>query len=180
MGIFMSAQQGNPVGRWRVWGRATAVTGLGLAVSVLTVIPSSAACNTVLSHFYDPGTEIVPSATVVCAPGGMAIHGSANFGKQSGDRWHGTTSYDYCLYPGNTPGDYFFSGTETLTGSVDGCGKGSFTWTAKGDTASGGTWQVKRGSGTGRLARASGHGTSTTTTSPTLENFGLFQGQFTC
>ncbi|MER5917660.1 DUF3224 domain-containing protein [Streptomyces sp. NPDC001982] len=129
---------------------------------------------------WETGT-VTPSEKIVCASGGTAIHGSATFKAKPGDRWHGTTSYDYCLYPESTPGSYSYSGTETLTGTVDGCGKGSFTYFGKGETASGGTWKIIRGSGTGRLTHASGSGTDTATTDPTtLENWGVFQGQFTC
>ncbi|MFF3877983.1 DUF3224 domain-containing protein [Streptomyces sp. NPDC001978] len=174
----MSVQQSNS--GWRLWGKASGATALSLAICALVATPSSASSNQVLGHFYDTGT-VTPSEKIVCASGGTAIHGSATFKAKPGDRWHGTTSYDYCLYPESTPGSYSYSGTETLTGTVDGCGKGSFTYFGKGETASGGTWKIIRGSGTGRLTHASGSGTDTATTDPTtLENWGVFQGQFTC
>ncbi|MCX4536960.1 MULTISPECIES: DUF3224 domain-containing protein [unclassified Streptomyces] len=160
--------------------RAAGVVALALTASVLAATPGSAADSQILSHYYDPGTEIVPSTDTVCAPGGTAIHGSATFGTQPGDVWQGTTTYDYCLYPESTPGQYRYVGTETLTGSAEGCGSGSFTWIGRGSTAGGGTWRIIRGSGTGDLADARGSGTNTATTSPTLENYGHFRGVFDC
>ncbi|MGW0996439.1 DUF3224 domain-containing protein [Streptomyces sp. NPDC002520] len=160
--------------------KAACVVALALTVSVLAAPYSSAADSRILSHYYDPGTEIVPSLDMVCAPGGTAIHGSATFGTQSGDVWQGTTTYDYCLYPEATPGRYRYVGTETLTGWAEACGSGSFTWIGRGSTAGGGTWEIVRGSGTGDMADAHGRGTNTATTSPTWENFGDFRGVFDC
>ncbi|MEV7524618.1 DUF3224 domain-containing protein [Streptomyces sp. NPDC091371] len=160
--------------------RAAGVVALALTAPVLAATPGSATGSQILSHYYDPGTEIVPSTDMVCAPGGTAIHGTATFGTQPGDVWQGTTTYDYCLYPEPTPGQYRYVGTETLTGSVEGCGTGSFTWIGWGSTAGGGTWRVVPGSGTGDLADARGRGTNTATTSLTLENYGHFEGALDC
>ncbi|MEU9332877.1 DUF3224 domain-containing protein [Streptomyces sp. NPDC048290] len=146
----------------------------------LTAAPATATTPEVLGHYYDSGQEIVPSTDIVCDPGGTAIEGTATFGTEPGDRWSGTTSYDFCLYPTDTPDEYTYEGTETLTGEVAGCGTGSFTWTGTGHTMDGGTWRIVPGSGTGHLAHARGSGTSTATTSATLENYGEFSGVFSC
>ncbi|WP_327250365.1 DUF3224 domain-containing protein [Streptomyces sp. NBC_01244] len=166
--------------QWSI-SRAAGVVTASAMVSVLAAAPATATnSRVVLSHYYDSGTEIVPSENIVCAPGGQAIQGRATFGTRPGDVWQGTTTYDYCLYPEATPGQYRYIGTETLTGSAAGCGTGSFTWIGVGTTAGGGTWRIVSGSGTGDLAGARGRGTNTATTSPTWENYGDFKGAFAC
>ncbi|MEV7284907.1 DUF3224 domain-containing protein [Streptomyces sp. NPDC093252] len=155
---------------------------VSLSLTALTGPPAQAAttASEVLSHYYDSGLEIAPSADIVCAPGGTAIEGTATFGTEPGDLWTGTTSYDFCLYPTDTPDEYTYSGRETLTGSVTGCGTGSFTWIGTGHSMDGGVWRIVAGSGTGDLTGARGSGTSTATTTPALENFGEFAGTFAC
>jgi hypothetical protein len=160
---------------------------LALTSSTLATTAASADTSGVLSHYFDPGTEIIPSTTVTCLPGGSPIHGSATFGTQPGDIWHGTTSYDYCLYSSTTnPGQFAFTGKETFTGSVDGCGAGSFTWIAAGAATVGsptpgvGVWRIIPGSGTGQLRNARGSGTDTAFVTATLQNSGEFDGKFAC
>ena len=79
----------------------------------------------VLTHFTDDGSA-VPSG--IPCPGGQAIQGDATFGVKPGDTWHGTSVYDFCLVPTATPGAFTFSGVETFTGAVDGCGTGTITY----------------------------------------------------
>jgi hypothetical protein len=164
--------------------RAFCVATAALAFFASGAAEADAACAPVLSHYDDPGT--VTASTMACAPGGSAIHGGATFGTQPGDLWHGTSSYDYCLYPTSTPGAYTYAGTETLTGWIKGCGYGAFTWIGAGtfsqDSASpgGGTWQVIPGSGTGALRTARGGGTDTAFVGATLANYGEFDGILHC
>ena len=166
----------------RLAGVVTLVLGLVFAASV----SADAGTMKTLSHFYDPGTEVVPSP-ITCDPGGNPIHGVATFGTEAGDDWVGTTSYDYCVYPQADPTWFSFTGTETLTGTARSCGHtaGSMTWTQEGTfhagtTDGGGQWHVIPGSGTGGLKGARGAGTSTTFVTATLENYGDFSGWFHC
>lgn len=164
----------------------------GAAASGLMLVPVGAASADagtlpVLSHYYDPGTEIVPSTTITCQPGGEAIHGGATFGTQAGDQWQGTTSYDYCIYPLKDPGWYAYSGTETFTGTVTKCGRGTGTMTWRGagtfETGTdngGGLWYITPRSGTGALASAHGAGTSNQDVTATLEDYGYFAGSLGC
>jgi Protein of unknown function (DUF3224) len=166
--------------------RAICTMGLAaVAFSAATPAPANAEASNILADYHDPGTEITPSTAITCGLGGEPIHGSATFGAQTGAKWHGITSYDYCLYLTTVPDKFSYSGTETLTGSVDGCGTGSFTWTGAGtfvlgSSNGGGTWRIVPGSGTGDLANASGSGTDTADVSLTFENDGYFAGEFTC
>jgi hypothetical protein len=170
------------------WAKTAGVAALVLTLSAVVTTSASADSSQILSHFYDPGTEITPS-TMQCNVGGIAIHGSATFGTQTGDLWSGTTSYEYCMYPQTNPGWFSYSGRETLTGSVVNCGAavgtGSFTWTAtgtfqEGTRNGGGQWQIVPGSGTRDLVHISGSGTSTQFVSVTLENYGYFAGTYNC
>jgi len=114
---------------------------------------------TVFTHFQDDGS-IVPSS--LPCPGGQAIHGDATFGVQAGDTWHGTSVYDICLVPGSTPNSFTFSGIETFTGTVDGCGTGTMTYLVShgfaqlspDPTAPNGfqRWSIAPGAGTGGLS----------------------------
>jgi len=165
-------------------GVVALVSGLAFAASASA--SADADTTRTLSHFYDPGTEVVPSP-ITCDPGGMPIHGAATFGTEPGDEWIGTTTYDYCIYPQTEPDWYSFTGTETLTGTVSSCGHtaGSMTWTQAGTFHTGtqdggGQWQVIPGSGTGGLHGARGGGTSTSFVSLALENYGYFSGWIHC
>ncbi|MFJ3903964.1 DUF3224 domain-containing protein [Streptomyces sp. NPDC090025] len=160
--------------------RGAAVTASALTAFGFAAAPGGAAEPALLSHYYDSGTEIVPTPGTACGPGGDAISGRATFGTRAGDVWRGTTAYTYCLYPEATPGRYRYVGVETLTGSAGACGRGTFTWIGRGSTTEGGTWHIAVGSGTGDLTRARGSGTNTATTSPTWENYGTFSGVFSC
>jgi len=64
-----------------------AVATIVLAFSLVGASPARADGLPNLAHFYDAGTEVVPS-TIACNPEGLAVHGSASFGTQAGDRWH--------------------------------------------------------------------------------------------
>jgi hypothetical protein len=166
--------------KWRRWTRTAVLATFIVALSLLGAAPAKADGLATLTHFYDPG-DVVPS-TIVCAPGGLAIHGNATFGTEAGDKWIGTTSYDYCIYP-QSEGWYIFVGTETLTGTVEGCGTGTMTWDQAGTFQvgtdnGGGVWRIV--SGTGALAGITGKGISKTFVSPALENFGYFAGTTQC
>jgi hypothetical protein len=160
---------------------------LALSSATLGTAAASAGTSGGLSHYLDPGNEVIPAPGMTCRAGGSPIQGSAGFGTQPGDSWHGTTSYDYCLYPSATNPDRFaYTGEETFTGSVNGCGTGSFTWIAAGaatmgsSAPGGGVWHIIAGSGTGRLRHARGSGTDTAFVTLTLQNSGEFYGKFAC
>lgn len=164
----------------RLLGVAVLVPGLAFATSAV----ADAGVSRTLSHFYDPGTEVVPSP-ITCDTGGMPIHGAATFGTQPGDDWVGATTYDYCIYPQADAGWYSFTGTETLTGTVRACGHrpGSMTWAQQGTfhqgtQDGGGQWHII--SATGGLRHARGAGTSTSFVSNALENYGYFSGWLHC
>lgn len=165
-----------------LWAVMAAAAMFVLAFSLAGTSSAKADSVPVLAHFFDPGTEVVPS-TITCHTGGTAIHGSATFGTQAGDLWHGTTSYDYCIYPQASPGWYLFAGTETLTGSVAGCGTGTMTWDQagafqQGTDNGGGVWRIVASSG--GLAGIKGGGISKTFVSLALENYGYFAGVTEC
>jgi hypothetical protein len=142
----------------------------------------------VYTHFQDDGSA-TPSS--LPCPGGQAIRGDATFGVQPGDTWHGTSVYDFCLVPASTPGSFTFSGIETFTGTVDGCGTGSITYTVTegfaqlmpSPTAPNGVqrWTIVPGAGTGGLAGVTGgQGVGIFTIQQTLANEGFFAGLLTC
>ncbi|MFI9383728.1 hypothetical protein [Kutzneria sp. NPDC052558] len=166
-------------------GRGLLITAiLALGLGFVSSAPASAGTPEIFSHFYDPGTEIVPSP-ITCDPGGSAIHGEATFGTEAGDDWVGVTTYDYCVYPQAEAGWFSFTGTETLAGTVRQCGPrpGTMTWSQTGTfhagtTDGGGNWRVI--SATDGLGPARGAGTSTTFVTDTLENYGYFSGWFHC
>jgi hypothetical protein len=164
--------------------RASAASAaLAASALVITAAPARAAAPTVLAHDYDNG-QVTPS-TITCGSGGSGIHGHATWGTQAGDRWHGISTYDICVYPLSTPGWSAYHGIETLDGTVDGCGTGSMTWAIQGalhvGTDDGGSiWELVPGSGTGGLAGVSGFGTAHAFVAPTLENYGYFSGIVHC
>jgi hypothetical protein len=142
----------------------------------------------VFAHFSDDGSA-TPS-TIPC-PNGQAIRGDAIFGGQAGDTWHGIAVYDFCLVPAAAPNSITFSGIETFTGTVDGCGTGTITYTVANGfaqltaapTGPNGfqTWTIVSGAGTGGLAGVSGGaGAGVFTIQPTLANEGFFAGLLTC
>jgi hypothetical protein len=142
----------------------------------------------VFTHFSDDGSA-VPS-TIAC-PAGTAIRGDATFGVQPGDTWHGTSVYDFCLVPATAPNSFTFSGIETFTGTVDGCGSGTITYTVANGfaqllpTPSGPNgvqnWTIVGGAGTGGLASVTaGAGAGVFTIQTTLANEGFFAGLLAC
>jgi hypothetical protein len=99
--------------------------------------------------------------------------------------------YDICLVPTSTPGVFTFSGVETFTGTVDGCGTGTITYDLSNGfvqlvpnpTAPNGfqTWTIRPGAGTGGLSGVSGgEGVAIFTIQTTLANEGFFAGSLTC
>jgi hypothetical protein len=165
---------------WVIAASSLALAALGLAV---TAKPAAAASPSVLAHYFDDG-QVTPS-TVTCGPGGSGIHGHATWGTQPGDRWHGISTYDICVYPLSTPGWSAYHGLETLAGSVDGCGTGTMTWAIQGalhtGTDDGGSiWELVPGRGTGGLTGVGGFGTAHAFVAATLENYGYFTGIITC
>jgi hypothetical protein len=174
---------------------ATVLAGLAMAGSALLVWPATPASASggghlvpVFTHFQDDGSA-VPSS--IPCPNGQAIQGDADFGVKPGDTWHGRSVYDFCLVPTATPGEFTFSGVETFTGTVDGCGTGTITY----DVANGfaqlqpnptspnghQTWTVRPGAGTGDLVNVTGgQGVGIFTIQTTLANEGFFAGFLTC
>jgi len=181
--------------RTRVGARFTMLAGVG-AVAVLAALwplaPAQASAGrhtvTVFTHFQDDGS-VVPSS--LPCPGGQAIRGDATFGVQAGDTWHGSSVYDLCLVPAATPNSFTFSGTETFTGTVDGCGTGSMTYTLSEGfvqlspipTSPNGfqRWSIVPGAGTGGLTGVTGgEGVGIFTIQLTLANEGFFAGLLAC
>ena len=137
----------------------------------------------VIAHFFDTGVE-VPS-TFPCVGGVPASSGHATFGTEAGDNWHGVSSYDICVYPSSTPGEFSYYGVETLSGTVDNCGTGTMTWSISGVVTVGAfgdsnVWLLLPGPGTGDLANATGFGQSHSFLAPSFQNFGYFTGTFSC
>jgi Protein of unknown function (DUF3224) len=175
------------------WGVFAGLVAAVLATVAWPVAPAHASDGgprtvAVLAHFQDDGSA-TPSS--IPCPGGQAIRGDATFGVQPGDTWHGTSVYDVCLVPTSTPGAFTFSGVETFTGTVDGCGAGAITYTlANGfahlmpnPTTPNGfqTWTIVPGAGTGALAGVTGgQGVGIFTIQQNLANEGFFAGFLTC
>lgn len=174
--------------------RKSVLAGLAaVAVAMLWPVAPAHASGTphvapVFTHFQDDGSA-VPSS--IPCPNGQAIRGDADFGVKPGDTWHGTSVYDFCLVPASTPNSFTFSGIETFTGTVDGCGTGTITYTvadgfaqlAPDPTAPNGhqSWTIVPGAGTGGLAGVTGGlGVGIFTIQPTLANEGFFAGFLTC
>jgi hypothetical protein len=178
-------------GRWALVAGAVAVAFLA---ALWPFAPAQASTDSgrrlvpVFTHFTDDGSA-TPSS--LPCPGGQAIRGDATFGVQPGDTWHGTSVYDFCLVPASTPGSFTFSGIETFTGTVDGCGTGSITYTVADGfaqleptpTAPNGRqrWTIVPGAGTGGLTGVTGgQGVGIFTIQLTLANEGFFAGFLTC
>jgi hypothetical protein len=176
----------------RRWSVSTGLALVACAVALGPGTPAHASDGghvvTVFTHFQDDGSA-VPSS--IPCPNGQAIQGDADFGGQPGDTWHGRSVYDFCLVPTSTPGAFTFSGVETFTGTVDGCGTGTITYTVSNGfaqllpnpTAPNGaqSWKIVPGAGTGGLAGVSaGQGVGVFTIQQTLANEGFFAGFVTC
>ncbi len=74
--------------------------------------------------------------------------------------------------------------TETFTGTVQGCGTGSMSYSLFSTEDTGGntrvTWQVIEGAGTGELVRLRGHGTQTGLFRSDYSSSGDFRGVVEC
>jgi hypothetical protein len=174
------------------WGMLVSLAALTVVAVLWPLAPAHASGGGqlvgVFTHFEDDGSA-TPS-TIPC-PNGQAIRGDATFGVEPGDTWRGTSVYDFCLVPTATPGAFTFSGIETFTGTVDGCGTGTITYTVANGfaqlmdnpTAPNGhqTWTIVSGAGTGDLASVtSGQGVGIFTIQQTLANEGFFAGFLIC
>jgi hypothetical protein len=188
----------NWTARWRTAGaRCGVFAGVAAAALVAAGWPlapahasgaASPRVAAVFTHFVDDGSA-VPSQ--LPCPGGQALRGDATFGVRAGDTWHGTSVYDFCLVPASAPNSFTFSGIETFTGTVAGCGAGTITYTvadgfaqlAPDPAAPNGhqRWTIVPGAGTGGLAGViGGLGVGIFTIQPTLANNGVFAGVVTC
>ncbi|MEV0032719.1 hypothetical protein [Nocardia sp. NPDC050793] len=144
--------------------------------------------------FHDDGT-VVPTAMeceTIDGVAGVAMEGHATFT----GKWQGAADYKACFYRGlpNLPlGTEYFYGTETFTGSVDGCGTGSMTYKLSdgyvspnvdpvtGQRSGQQIWQISPGGGSGDLAAVnSGSGGARFTISAVGENAGTFTGELRC
>jgi Protein of unknown function (DUF3224) len=175
------------------WGALTGMVAIVLAAVLWPFSPAHASGGGggfvgVFTHFVDDGS--VGPSSLPC-PNGQAIQGDATFGVKPGDTWHGTSVYDFCLVPGSSPNSFTFSGIETFTGTVDGCGTGTITYTVANGfatlvpnpTAPNGiqSWTIVAGAGTGGLAGVTGgQGVGIFTIQQTLANDGFFAGLLTC
>jgi Protein of unknown function (DUF3224) len=175
------------------WGVLAGLAATALAAALWPVAPAHAGGDSggvvaVFTHFEDDGS-VAPSS--IPCPGGQAVRGDATFGVEPGDTWHGTSVYDFCLVPGSTPNSFTFSGIETFTGTVDGCGTGTITYTVANGfaqlvpdpTAPNGfqSWTIVPGAGTGGLAGVTGgQGVGIFTIQQSLANEGFFAGFLVC
>jgi len=175
--------------RWRILAGLTAIAG---ATLLWPAAPAQASVGEhlvpVFTHFQDDGSA--GPSSIPC-PDGQGIQGDADFGVKPGDTWHGRSVYDFCLVPTSTPGAFTFSGVETFTGTIDGCGTGTVTYTvsngfaqlAPNPTAPNGyqTWSIVPNAGTGGLTGVTeGQGAGIFTIQPTLANEGFFAGFLVC
>jgi hypothetical protein len=149
------------------------------------------------ASFTDPGTAITGVDTAHCRAGvcGIAFAGTAHFQAPLA----ATDRYVGYLFPVaqalGAPADGFGEGWDTQTGSLDGCGAGSFvmhqTHLEPAPSPNGifrltFDWDVE--DGTGAFAGATGHGTayadftmpSSPAFPPTGPNNGVYTGTITC
>ena len=196
--------------------RACASLGIVLTVifvpSAMAQAPSGPTVSFV-AHFNDPGDHLTPGGVdPMCPVGQVAIHGTAYFQKplRTVDTGAGCVSFDPVAQltalqskdgPAFALGGYV---DDHQVGSLDGCGKGSFTmrltdWKITSFDPATHTahmtlnWAVEAGSGTGAFLDASGQGTASLdgTGSPDFTvplltapvatpNWGTYQGTITC
>jgi hypothetical protein len=190
----MSSQPGQGAGRR--WHPLAAVITVVAAAVVAIVGPASVASASVgehlvpvFTHFSDDGSA---GPSPLSCPNGQAIQGDAEFGVKAGDTWHGTAVYDFCLVPAlEPPNSITYSGRGIFTGTVDGCGTGSFSYEVTNGfaqllpnpTSPNGSevWSTVPGSGTGGLQNvAEGLGVGIYTIQLTLANEGFFAGYVVC
>ncbi|WP_281918944.1 hypothetical protein [Nocardia sputorum] len=180
------------------WIEAGAVAATTVAAICATVVPSSASparqVVPVNAQFHDDG--ITAPATMTCETidgvVGVALEGHAAV---TGG-WQGDAVYTACFYiglPKLPVGIEYFYGTETFTGSVDGCGNGTMTYrltdgyvspdvdTATGRRSGQQKWRISPDGGSGDLTNVrSGSGAAQFIISATGENDGTFTGELRC
>jgi hypothetical protein len=155
--------------------------------------PAAAGTVVINSQFTDPG-ELTGVQHTRC--GGLQP-GLCEFELGGHSRLTGTMAgwTDYTTWAhGNADGSQSYYTHETFTGTVAGCGRGTFDFVVEdGQLSAGpdsedpagrhfrGTWTMVPDSGTGDLARVSaGHGEEDGVAYPDLSLKGTFTGQLTC
>jgi len=191
--LTTTALPGIGSGRVRFWGCALLAAGLGLVMAGPT---HARALETRSVHFSAPFTDAGtrPSGLGACSPTqpgvcSVRLEGVADFtGALS-------TFVDYFGYARYNPATRTVVGEtwDHHTGSLKGCGEGSFVLhqtDIQGDPATfnpaTGTfhltlkWTVLPGSGTGAFAGASGSGTAVGDFKPDFANTGVYSGEIIC
>lgn len=169
-----------------------------LALVGLAVVPalpvSAASADTDVradSHYDSPVPEIVIRT---CPPqkgaiSSFAVNGQTSHGLVAGDTITGAGRHWACVYQMRDD-TLAYLGEEVLTGSVTGCGSGSFTYKFSGsisaaDPVTGirendGTWSVIAGDGTSALARLKGGGRIRSSVTAALTETGELSGHLSC
>jgi len=165
---------------------------------------SAASSVRTYGHWEDPVGVIYDSLN--CAPDGsgcdITFHGTAHWTDVHSEvggpllkksDWKGESNYAGTAHQETVafvPQHSTFLEVDTFTGTVEGCGKGSFKFTLAGNvdftalTPNGwpgrGTWEVIEGTGKDGLTGITGGGTSTFFFRPTFSNFGDLVGTLIC
>jgi hypothetical protein len=141
----------------------------------------------IIAHYESPPDDLlaVPPCDLATWKAGLTCRGTAHSTTPTvltGD-WAGRTEYQYGWL--SVPsGVTYVANVETFTGTVKGCGAGSFTYFMTGPQDADGTihvtWSIIDGAGTGALSRLQGDGTLTGVFRDDLSSAGDFRGAVRC
>lgn len=174
---------------------AAVLLALGAAVVVAPPVTADAVRQNlnVSVDFHDPGLARASNPMIDCAPDndGVCSFGYDGVATMRGT-WTGSTVYRAEGRLDGTTGDLRYEVWETFTGTVAGCGEGTFKWHGVG-TATPSAFDVAtqtvpfsirlwlvEGSGTGDLVGITGTASGEARFSPLIEQTGHLTGRVTC
>jgi hypothetical protein len=160
---------------------------VGIMASAYLIIagalPAAAGTSFPFTATYASGPDTITAQHCAPANGGTICTGEA-FGMASySGGWDGTSTYTY-RYSVDARGTYHVIITESVTGSVPGCGRGSFTVRTVETIDSSGlassTFALVAHAGSGDLSAISGHGTGSGAYSVDGTGSGSISGTVAC
>jgi hypothetical protein len=170
------------------------VAGMGATVLLVLGAPATALAKDVrvVSHYHSPPATMVDRD---CPPregavAQFAVEGETHHGQRASDTLRGIGRHWACIYQ-MPNGTLEYVGEETVTGSVAGCGTGSYRYRLSGtvsapDPATGtqrslGNWVIVPASGTdGLRSLGSGSGTINGVVTSALSEDGVLAGSARC